>query len=143
MDFPGRCLKQVNRSELPSNFRPKQKGHLCHWPNIPRHSRPLWVFRFSLREKTLKTSGPLRLLSCCSLRLLLFVPRFEPSPLPAPHYNLSCSCTWLLYPPRAGSPQVTTAPDARMAANAPPVAWMCWTFLSCSCTWLLSPPNSA
>ena len=27
-----------------------------------------------------------------------------------------------------------------MAATAPAVAWMCWTFLSCSCTWLLSPP---
>ena len=38
---------------------------------------------------------------------------------------LSCSCTWLLSPPAAGSPQVTAAPDSRMAAKAPPVAWTC------------------
>ena len=56
---------------------------------------------------------------------------------------LSCSCTRLLSPPVSGPPQVTTAPVSRMAANAPPVDWMCWTFLSCSCTWLRSPPKFA
>ena len=55
---------------------------------------------------------------------------------------LSCSWTWLLSPPYSGSPQVTTAPDSRIAAKALSGAWMCWTFLSCSCTWLLSPPSS-
>ena len=40
-------------------------------------------------------------------------------------------------------PQVTTAPDSRMAAKARSFAWICWTFLSCSCTWLLSPPRYA
>ena len=54
-----------------------------------------------------------------------------------------CSCTWLLSPPDAGWPQVTTAPDSRLAAKAREVAWICWTFLSCSCTWLLSPPHVA
>ena len=58
-----------------------------------------------------------------------------------------------LHHPRAQQPQIREwqqkqckllgcAPDSRVAAKAPLVAWMCWTFLSCSCTWLLSPPFS-
>ena len=46
---------------------------------------------------------------------------------------LSCSCTWLLSPPNAGLPQVTTAPDSRMAAEALPLAWMCWTLAPGCC----------
>ena len=38
----------------------------------------------------------------------------------------------LLSPPQSGAPQDTTDPDSRMAAKAPSVAWMLWTFLSCS-----------
>ena len=40
---------------------------------------------------------------------------------------LICCCAWLLSPPYCGLPQVTTAPDSRMAAKAESVAWMCWT----------------
>ena len=55
-------------------------------------------------------------------------------------YKQSCVCTSLLSPPLFGSPQVTTDPDCKMAANARPVAWMRWTFLSCSCTSLFGIP---
>ena len=42
------------------------------------------------------------------------------------------SCSWLLSRPNSARPQVTTAPDSRMAAKALPVAWMRQTFLSCA-----------
>ena len=48
-----------------------------------------------------------------------------------------------LSPPYWEAPQVTTAPDSRMATKAPAVAWMRWASLSRSCTWLLSPPYAA
>ena len=41
-----------------------------------------------------------------------------------------------------GLPQVTSDPSARIAANAPFVAWTCWTPFSWSWTTELSPPES-
>ena len=37
---------------------------------------------------------------------------------------------WLLSLTKCAKPQVTTAPESRITANAPSVAWMLWTFLS-------------
>ena len=45
-----------------------------------------------------------------------------------------------LSPPSSASPQVTTDPSSRIAAKAPPVAWICFTPLSWSWTAELSPP---
>ena len=56
---------------------------------------------------------------------------------------LSCSCTALLSPPQSASPNVTTEPSPRMAANARLDAWICRTFPSSSCAALLSPPSLA
>ena len=47
-----------------------------------------------------------------------------------------------LSPPNSWSPQVTTDPSAKIAANAPSAAWICCTPLSWSWTAELSPPNS-
>ena len=41
--------------------------------------------------------------------------------------SFNCSCTWLLSPPKSASPQVTTDPSERTAANACPDAWICCT----------------
>lgn len=54
--------------------------------------------------------------------------------------NVNCSLTLLQLPPKPKSPQVTTCPSIRMAANARDVEWICCTFLSRSWTPELSPP---
>jgi hypothetical protein len=43
----------------------------------------------------------------------------------------NCSSAAELSPPASGWPQVTTAPPARIAANAKSVCWTSWTPLSC------------
>ena len=45
--------------------------------------------------------------------------RVRPGTSCSPKERLGGSCTWLLSPPYPGSPQVTTAPDSRMAEKAP------------------------
>ena len=57
------------------------------------------------------------------------------------HTFLSWSATWVLSPPRLASPQVTTVPSAKTAANALKVAETCWTLFNWSCTRQLSPPH--
>ena len=54
---------------------------------------------------------------------------------------LSWSWTAELSPPHLWTPQVTTDPSAKIAANACGVAWICCTPLSWSWTAELSPPN--
>ncbi|CAE7522793.1 unnamed protein product [Symbiodinium sp. KB8] len=43
---------------------------------------------------------------------------------------VSWSCTAVLSSPQPGRPQVTTDPSPRMAAKAPPEAWICCTVFS-------------
>ena len=57
--------------------------------------------------------------------------------LHTPELILNCQ----LSPPLFARPQVTTDPSSRIAAKAPPVAWICCTPLSCSWTAELSPPR--
>ena len=44
-------------------------------------------------------------------------------------------------PPLSDWPQATSDPSGKIAANAPSVAWICWTFLSWSWTSEQSPPK--
>ena len=55
------------------------------------------------------------------------------------HTPMSWSWAAALSPPQLEAPQVTTDPSARIAAKAPPVAWICCTPLSWSWTAELSP----
>ena len=127
----------------------------------PAVGQPLRSFNFEPHPNTFwhfvdRQSGESRLVDCCLVgfeptkpsswldQLLTWgiLPAYAPQ-FQQPDFKLSCSRTWLLSPPKSGSPQVTTAPDSRTAAKARWVAWMLRTFLSWSCTWLLSPPYSA